>query len=211
MTESQATWLIVFVALTALAILIQAGAMFGMFLAVRRVTARVESLEDIVETRLKMISSALEEQIRSVGERGNRAVETLRVEMEHIKSLMGRVDGMIGRVESAVSSASNTLEQMAESARRSSERVEQAIAGVGSLIDSFKGSVERTLQSAQRTLDETGAGIRRSFDELAAAFRRESLRPLREISALVSGARAAIDFLSRRERREERPGQPRVA
>lgn len=211
MTENQATWLIIFIALTALAILIQAGAMLGMFLTVRRITARVESLEGMVQTRLKTISSALEEQIRSVGEGGNRVMEALRVEMEQIKGLMGRIDRMVDRVESAVSSASNALEQMAESARRSGERVEQAIAGIGSLIDGAKGSIESTLRSAQRTLDETGAGIRRSFEELAAALRRESLKPLREVSALVSGIRAAIDFLSRRERREERPGQPRVA
>src|ERR1043165_5920392 len=45
-------WLIVFVALTALAILLQAGILAGMFFAMRKTSAKVESLAEEVKTKV---------------------------------------------------------------------------------------------------------------------------------------------------------------
>jgi methyl-accepting chemotaxis protein len=123
------TWLIVFVALTALAILLQAGILAGMYFAVRKTSEKVESLAEEVKTKVlptaelahSMISD-LRPKIENIVENVSSSTTVVRTQVERLDAtltdIVDRTRLQVIRADEFVNSTMDKLEETREAVQR---------------------------------------------------------------------------------------------
>jgi methyl-accepting chemotaxis protein len=123
------TWLIVFVALTAAAILLQAGILAGMYFAVRKTSAKVESLAEEVKTKVlptaelahSMIAD-LRPKIENIVENVSSSTTVLRTQVERVDAtltdIVDRTRLQVIRADEFVNSTMDKLEETREAVQR---------------------------------------------------------------------------------------------
>lgn len=156
------TLLTVFIIIAAIAIVMQAAAMLGMFLAVRRVQKEVVSIRGEVKQRLDPV-------INSVS-------QILTDSREPLRTVLANVLETSQTVRNRAHDIDRMIDEVADKCRLQVFRIDQ------------------TLSDLLYKIQNTGTAIQRNM-----------ILPIQEVSAVMKGLRAGMDFfLSRR-----REGQTR--
>ena len=153
----QTTGLTVAIILVAIAVLMQAGAMLGIWLAVRKVPGQIESVRSDVKQRLDPLA-------QSVLDIVNNSREPLRT----ITSNLAEISQIL---RDRTSSADQVAAELLEKSRLQIVRVDR-------MVSDLVEKVETTADSVQK-------GV---------------LGPVQEVSAVVKGVRAGLEFLFSRRR-----------
>ena len=152
-----------FIICTAVAVMIQAGILVALFVAVRKTSGRVEALAS------EVTSKALP------------AIETAQQLLVTVKP----------RVEDIVVNA----EQTARMARSQMERLD---ATVNDIVDRTRLQVIRADELVNRTMDKV--------EETTDMVHRTVVSPIRQLSGLMQGVSAGLEFFLGRKRRQPRDG-----
>ncbi len=147
-----ANLLILFVALTAVAVVIQAGMLIGMYLALRKTSAQVEALA--VDVKTKVLPTA---------------------EMAH--SMLTELRPKIDTLVSNASEASTIV-------RTQMQRLDAALSDI---LDRTRLQVIRADELLSRTLDRV--------ETTTEMVHQTVVSPVRQLSGLVQGLTAGLEFL----------------
>jgi methyl-accepting chemotaxis protein len=123
------TWLITFVALTAIAILLQAGILAGMYFAMRKTSSKVESLAEEVKTKVlptaELAHSMIAEmrpKIENIVENVSSSTTAMRTQVERIDAtltdIVDRTRLQVIRADEFVNSTMDKLEETREVVQR---------------------------------------------------------------------------------------------
>jgi ABC-type transporter Mla subunit MlaD len=149
--------LIIALILVALAVLMQAGAMIGIWLAVRKIPAQIEAVRAEVMQRMDPLA-------QSVTEIVSNAREPLRT----ITSNLADISKMLR------------------------ERTTDVDALVAELVDKSRLQVIR--------VDQMVSDLIQKVETTSDAMQRSVLAPMQEVSAVIAGMRAGLEFLFSRRR-----------
>jgi hypothetical protein len=152
-----------FIILTALAVMIQAGILVALYVAVRKTSGRVEALATEVTTK---------------------ALPTMETAQAMLVELRPRVQDIVVNVE-----------QSARTARAQMERLD---ATVTDIVDRTRLQVIRADELVNRTLDRV--------EETSDMVHRTVVSPIRQLSGLMQGLSAGLEFFLGRKRRQPRDG-----
>jgi tetrahydromethanopterin S-methyltransferase subunit F len=142
----------IFIGVTALAVILQAGLLLGMYLAMRKTTTRLESLADEVKIKaLPAIDSA---------------------------------QSLLTDIRPRVQAIAENLVETTATVRGQVQRVD---ATVNDVVDRARLQVIRADELLSRTLDKVEA--------TSEAVHRTVVSPVRQVSGLVRGVTAGIEFL----------------
>jgi len=165
--------LTIFIAITSFAVLLQAGLLLAMYLAMRKTSSRLESLADEVKTKaMPAIDSA------------QGIIADLRPKLQ---TIAGKVEVIAGKVEIIAGNVSDT----SSTVRAQIERVD---ATVNDVVDRARLQVIRADDMVSRTLDRV--------EETSEIVQRTVVSPVRQVSGIIQGVTTGIGyFLSRRSHR----------
>ena len=149
--------LIIALILVALAVLMQAGAMIGIWLAVRKIPAQIEAVRADVKQRLDPLAQSVTEIVSSARE-PLRAITT----------------------------------NMAEISKMLRERTADVDTLVAELVDKSRLQVIR--------VDRMVSDLVQKVETTSDAVQRGVLAPMQEVSAVIAGMRAGLEFLFSRRR-----------
>jgi methyl-accepting chemotaxis protein len=151
-----------FVGVTAAAVVLQAGILVGLFLAVRKTATRVEALAAEVQTKV---------------------LPTVDIANSMLKDLRPKIETMVLNV-----SESSTMVR---------EQIERIDATVSDVIDRARLQVIRADELVNGTMDR--------LEQTRDVVHKTVISPIRQISGLVQGVTAGLEFLigMRRRRRHE--------
>jgi hypothetical protein len=149
--------LIIALILVALAVLMQAGAMIGIWLAMRKIPAQIEGVRAEVMQRLDPLAESVTEIV-------NNAREPLRT----ITSNLADISKMLR------------------------ERTADVDGLVADLVDKSRAQVIR--------VDQMVSDLVKKVETTSDAVQRGVLAPMQEVSAVIAGMRAGLEFLFSRRR-----------
>jgi len=156
-------WVSVFIVATAIAVVIQAGILVGLFLTVRKTTQRVESLASEVRTK---------------------AIPTLETAQSMLVELRPRVTDIVANVD--------------ESARMARAQLERLDVTVSDIVDRTRLQVIRADELVNRTMDRV--------EETTDMVHRTVISPIRQLSGLMTGLSAGLEYFLGRRRRQRGDG-----
>lgn len=154
--------LTIFVAVTAAAVVLQAFILVAMYLAMRKTSAKVESLAD--EVRTKVLPT---------------------VELAH-----SMIVELRPKIESAVSNTSETAAMV----KAQMQRLDATITDV---VDRARLQVIRADELVTRTMDRV--------EDATEVVHKTVVSPVRQLSGLMQGVTAALEFLMAGKRRRSEP------
>ncbi|MGC2193868.1 MAG: hypothetical protein WA628_04270 [Terriglobales bacterium] len=152
-----------FIICTAVAVMIQAGILVALYVAVRKTSGRVETLANEVTTK---------------------ALPTIETAQAMLVELRPRVGDIVANVE--------------QSARMARVQVERLDATVSDIVDRTRLQVIRADELVNRTMDRV--------EETTDMVHRTVVSPIRQVSGLVQGLSAGLEFFLGRKRRQPRDG-----
>jgi hypothetical protein len=157
-----------FIGLTAVAILIQAGILFALYLTVRKTTTRMEALAGEFKTKTLP------------------AVETAQALLVDVRP---KVDQIMTRIADIADNAQDSAKMV----RGQMERLDSTISDV---LDRTRLHVIRADELVGRTMDKV--------EETTDTVHRTVLSPLRQVSGLMQGVSAGLEFFLGQKRRRSR-------
>jgi hypothetical protein len=173
--------LTIFVALTGLAVLLQAGLLLGMYLTLRKTGARLEDLATEVKTKaLPAIEST------------KAAVESAKVAIESTQAILADIQPKVKVI----------IENVEESTSTIRAQVERANAAVTDAVDRARLQIIRGDEMLTRTIDKV-----ENTSEIVA---RTVVSPVKQVSGIIQGVTAGVEFfLGNRARKNGRSPEPR--
>ena len=153
----------VFIIVTAIAVVIQAGILIGLFVAVRKTSQRVESLATEVKTK---------------------AIPTIETAQSMMTELRPRISDIISNVD--------------ESARMARAQMERLDVTVSDIVDRTRLQVIRADELVSRTLDRV--------EETSDMVHKTVISPIRQLSGLMTGLSAGLEYFLGRRRRQRGDG-----
>ncbi|HEX5234558.1 MAG TPA: hypothetical protein VFW25_04430 [Silvibacterium sp.] len=172
--ESYFLVLAIFTAVTAVAVLIQAGVLLGMFLFMRKSMTKMQTLADemkekalpaIVSARiliedltpkLKIAAANLTEVSHTVRTESKHVSETVDVLLSKTNAQLNRVDGMLSATLDAVDHATRVVETAVNvPVRRVSGILNGVRAGVGVLVGKRGHSAHSSMNGAEHSAEES--------------------------------------------------------
>ncbi len=154
----------IFIAVTAAAVIIQASILVAMFVAMRKTSAKVESLAE--EVRTKVLPTA---------------------ELAH-----SMIVELRPKIESAVTNASETTAMV-------KAQMQRLDATVTDVVDRARLQVIRADELVTRTMDRV--------EDATEVVHKTVVSPVRQVSGLLQGVTAALEFLMNGKRRRSEPVQ----
>ena len=152
-----------FIICTAVAVMIQAGILVALFVAVRKTSGRIEALASDVTSK---------------------ALPTMETAQQMLVTLRPRVEDIVANVE--------------HSARMARGQVERLDATVSDIVDRTRLQVIRADELVNRTMDRV--------EETSDMVHRTVISPIRQLSGLMQGLSAGVEFFMGRKRRQPRDG-----
>jgi methyl-accepting chemotaxis protein len=151
-----------FVGVTAAAVVLQAGILVGLFVAVRKTTARMEGLATDLQTKL---------------------LPTIDIANTMLTELRPKIENMV--------------ENVSESSTMVRAQIERIDATVSDVIDRTRLQVIRADELVNGTMDR--------LEQTRDVVHRTVISPIRQVSGLIQGVTAGLEFLigSRRRSRDE--------
>jgi hypothetical protein len=148
-----------FVGVTAAAVVIQAGILVGLFLAVRNTTARVEALATELQTKV---------------------LPTVDLANAMLRDLRPKIETMV--------------ENVTESSTMVRAQIERIDATVSDVIDRTRLQVIRADELVNGTMDR--------IEQTRDVVHRTVISPIRQVSGLIQGVTAGLEFLIGTRRRQ---------
>jgi hypothetical protein len=157
------TYLSIFIIATAIAVVIQAGILVGLFLTVHKTTKRVESIAADVKTK---------------------AIPTIETAQSMMVELRPRLTDIITNVD--------------ESARMARAQMERLDVTVSDIVDRTRLQVIRADELVSRTMDRV--------EETSDMVHKTVISPIRQLSGLMTGLGAGLEYFLGRRRRQRGDG-----
>jgi hypothetical protein len=152
-----------FIICTAVAVMIQAGILVALFVAVRKTSGRVEALATEVTSKL---------------------VPTVESANQMLVTVRPRVEDIVENVELTT--------------RMARAQMERLDATVSDIVDRTRLQVIRADELVNRTMDKV--------EETSEMVHRTVVSPIRQLSGLMQGLSAGLEFFLGRKRRQSRDG-----
>ena len=153
------TLVTIFIIATAVAVIIQAGILVGLFFAVRKTTQRVDTL-------------------------ATKAIPTIETAQSMMVELRPRITDIVTHVD--------------ESARMARAQMERLDVTVSDVVDRTRLQVIRADELVSRTMDRV--------EETSDMVHKTVISPIRQLSGLVTGLSAGLEYFLGRRRRQRRDG-----
>ena len=171
------TLLRVFIAVTTFAVVVQAGILVGLYLAVRKSTAKMEELAAQVTTRALPTMET---------------VQTMLVELRpKIEAITAKVEAIAGRVEEISANVS-------ESTTTVKNQINRLDATVTDSLDRARLQVIRADELLSRTIDKV--------EETSEVVQRTVTSPIRHVNGLVAAISTGVEVLMGHKRRHGKNG-----
>jgi len=157
------TYISIFIIATAIAVVIQAGILVGLFVTVFKTTRRVESLAAEVKTK---------------------AIPTFESAQSMMTELRPRITEIVTNVD--------------ESARMARAQMERLDVTVSDIVDRTRLQVIRADELVTRTMDRV--------EETSDMVHKTVISPIRQLSGLMTGLSAGLEYFLGRRRRQRGDG-----
>lgn len=159
-----ANLLIAFIAVTAAAVVVQAGILIGMYLSTRKTSARVESIANEIKEKV---------------------LPTIDVAKSTLTELRPRIEMLVTNVSDSTAIVRSQLQRLD--------------ATMNDVVDRARLQVIRADELVGRTLDRV--------EETTDMVHKTVISPVRQVSGVIQGVGAALDFFfsARRRRRDGVP------
>jgi hypothetical protein len=164
--------LTIFIAVTAGAVVLQMLILLGMFLSIRKLSARLESVTSDIESRVLPL------------------LDNAKPVLENLKSLQQEAKSLIELWRPKVDVILDNVASVSTTARTDIERVEVTL---NDLLDRLRLQVIRADEMVTRTMDKV--------EETSEKVQHTVLSPVRQVSGILSGLSAGMNaFFSGRRR-----------
>lgn len=130
------TLLIIFIVVTACAVVIQAGILVGMFFAMRKTTAKVESLADEVKTKVLPTAELAHSMLNDMRPKIETLVDNVSVSTTVMRTQLERIDA--------------TLTDIVDRTRLQVIRADEFVTGTMDKLEETREAVQRTVVSPVR-------------------------------------------------------------
>jgi hypothetical protein len=143
-------WLIAFVALTAVAILLQAGILAAMFFAMRKTSSKVESLAEEVKTKILPTAELAHSMMLEMRPKIENVVDNVSVSTTMLRTQMERIDA--------------TLTDIVDRTRLQVIRADEFVNSTMDKLEETREAVQRTVVSPVRHLTGILHGVGAGFE-----------------------------------------------
>lgn len=143
-------WLIAFVAVTAIAVLLQAGILFGMYFALRKTSAKVESLADEVRNKVLPTAELAHAMMSDLRPKIETVVDNVSVSTTMLRGQMERIDA--------------TLTDIVDRTRLQVIRADEFVNSTMDKLEETREAVQRTVVSPVRQLTGLMHGLGAGFE-----------------------------------------------
>jgi hypothetical protein len=138
-------WLILFTGATTAAVLIQAGILVGMFLALRKTSAKVEALADEVKNKVLPTAELAHSMITELRPKIETVVDNVSVSTTVMRTQLERIDA--------------TLTDIVDRTRLQVIRADEFVSGTMDKLEETREAVQRTVVSPVRYLSGLAHGF----------------------------------------------------
>ena len=159
------TYLPIFVGVTSVAVVLQAGILFGLYLAVRKTSAKLEGLADEVKTR---------------------AIPT-----------MDQANSLIIDLRPKIGTMADNLTDTSKAVRAQMDRIDVTM---GDILDRTRLQVIRADELLSKTMDRV--------EETSDMVHKTVISPVRQVSGVIQGLTAGIEYFFGQRRRRDNVGVP---
>jgi methyl-accepting chemotaxis protein len=139
------TLLIVFIAVTAAAVLLQAGILAGMYFAMRKTSAKVESLAEEVKTKVLPTAELAHSMISELRPKIETLVDNVSVSTTVLRTQLERIDA--------------TLTDIVDRTRLQVIRADEFVTGTMDKLEETRDAVQRTVVSPVRHISGLMHGL----------------------------------------------------
>jgi methyl-accepting chemotaxis protein len=153
-------WLITFIAVTAAAVLLQAGILAGMYFAMRKTSAKVESLAEEVKTKVLPTAELAHSMMSELRPKIATVVDNVSVSTTMLRTQMERVDA--------------TLTDIVDRTRLQVIRADEFVNSTMDKLEETREVVQKTVVSPVKQLSGLMRGVSAGFEAL---FSRRRQRP----------------------------------
>jgi methyl-accepting chemotaxis protein len=154
------TLLTVFIAVTAAAVLLQAGILLGMFLALRKSSAKVESLAEEVKTKVLPTAELAHSMISEMRPKIETLVDNVSVSTTVMRTQLERIDA--------------TLTDIVDRTRLQVIRADEFVTSTMDKLEETRETVQRTVVSPVRQLSGLMHGLSVGVETFLSRRRRNS-------------------------------------
>jgi ElaB/YqjD/DUF883 family membrane-anchored ribosome-binding protein len=177
------------VALACIAFLVQSFVVLGLYMAIRKMQAKVEPLIERAEPLIAKVGPVVDS-AKPLIEKASATVEKAGVVVEKAGPILDNVRKIIEDNRPRVAEVSAETVELAKSARKHVERV-------GGLIDEAgeraKERIAQIDESVEQTVDQVG--------QVGDAMKRAVMKPVREVNGIAAGVSAAVSTIVHGSRR----------
>ena len=138
-------WLILFTGVTTAAVLIQAGILIGMFFAMRKTSAKVESLAEEVKTKILPTAELAHSMITELRPKIETVMDNVSVSTTVLRTQLERIDA--------------TLTDIVDRTRLQVIRADEFVTGTMDKLEETREVVQRTVVSPVRYLSGIAHGV----------------------------------------------------
>ena len=170
----QQTVLTIFVALCALAMLIQAGMLIGVFLVAKRMEAKVTALMPEIQGIVGQVQTTIPE----------------------VRAVIPQVQSIVASTKQIVEETKKHASDIGIKATAVAEVAKGQVMKLDALLTDFSDRAKVQLDRAEMVLDDTMSRTQQTVT----VVQQGVLSPIREVHGLVAGVRAAIGHLGRSRR-----------
>jgi hypothetical protein len=178
-----------FVIIAALALIVQAGFLFGIYKAARGMSDNVQRLLPKIETTLETSRQTIEEGRKHVADITAKAL----VLNENVQRMMPKIESIL---ETSRLTIEDGRKQIADIASKTSDIVETArlqVHRIDGLVDDATGRAKVQMDRAELVLDDAMVRVQRTVALVEGGI----VKPLRQIQGVAAGIRTALLFLTR--------------
>ena len=149
--------LILFIAVTAIAVLLQAGVLLGMYFAMRKTSAKVESLAEEVKTKVLPTAELAHSMMSDLRPKIETVVDNVSVSTTMLRGQMERIDA--------------TLTDIVDRTRLQVIRADEFVNSTMDKLEETREAVQRTVVSPVRHISGLMHGVSAGFEALFARRR----------------------------------------
>lgn len=154
-------WLITFIAVTAAAVLLQAGILAGMYFAMRKTSAKVESLAEEVKTKVLPTAELAHSMMSELRPKIATVVDNVSVSTTMLRTQMERVDA--------------TLTDIVDRTRLQVIRADEFVNSTMDKLEETREVMQKTVVSPVKQFSGLMHGVSAGFEALFSRRRRSSV------------------------------------
>jgi methyl-accepting chemotaxis protein len=157
----------IFIGVTALAVLLQAGLLLGMYLAMRKTTTRLESLADEVKVKALPAIDSAQSLLVDIRPKANQIAESVKEITENLAETTATVRGQVQRVDA-------TVNDVVDRARLQVIRADELLSRTLDKVEATSEAVHRTVVSPVRHVSGLVRGVTAGIEFLVAGRGRKN-------------------------------------